>query len=416
MKLWGEYLNADSIYSINYNGDLTIKNVNTKMSGWYKCVAENILGTIEQRIYLDVRKKTEIIEPPMNISVIKGQSALLKCTISKEDDVDYELKWRFNDILIDFDTQMNLKYFKNNGSLQIVEATNADIGVYKCQVRSVAGNDTKLAYLNVVELPYPPNNVYAQLYSSFKRTANVSWSPSFDGNSQILKYIIQAHLIAYDSNLYDTTPTDWFVIKDNIQSTQYWSLVSDLMPAMIYQFRISTVNSIGEGDFSVNSNNLTIPEEVPSGAPRNIQALSITPSTIQIQWSPPLNNAWNGKLLGYTIAYSLSYPNSTWKTLRISDSNSYLANITDLIVWEIYLIKICAFNSRGCGLYNEPAIRVRTKEGIPIKAPVQFIANPLNSTCISMSWSAPPAQFVNGNIQGYKPGLPIQRRQPYTTN
>ncbi len=58
-------------------------------------------------------------------------------------------------------------------------------------------------------------------------------------------------------------------------------------------------------------------------------------------------------------------------------------------------------STKGFGKYSEP-IRVRTKEGIPIRAPLNFIANPSNSTCIEMVWSAPPAQFVNGIIQGYK--------------
>lgn len=404
----------NAVYNTNDNGDLLIKNLNIKHTGWYKCIAENILGSVSQNMYLHVKKKTEIIEPPMNISVIKGQSALLKCTISKEDDVDADIRWQFNGIFIDFDLKNylnannNLKFFPLNGSLQIIEATNEDIGLYKCIVYSQAGNDSRLAYLNVVELPYPPENVYAELYSSIKSSANISWTPAFDGNSAIVKYILQAHLIPYDSNLYESTPNDWFVIKDNILNNgQRWTLVSDLMPAMVYQFRMSAVNSIGEGDVSLASNNLTIPEEAPSASPRNIQAQAISSNVIQLQWLPPLNSAWNGKLQGYVIAYSLSYPNSVWKYVKINDYTINIANISDLIVWETYLIKICAFNSRGNGVYNEPIIRVRTKEGIPIRAPLNFKANSINSTCISMSWNAPPPQFVNGIILGYKLNITI---------
>ena len=396
-------------YSLNDNGDLIIKSVNLRNAGWYKCIGENLLGSISQNLYLHVKKKTEIIEPPMNISVIKGQSATLKCTVSREEDIDVDIRWKFNDIIVDFDEKTNfnvnnnLKYFPLNGSLQILEAKNTDIGLYKCLVSSVAGNDSKIAYLNVVELPYPPENVFAELYGAVKRTANITWSPTFDGNNAIIKYVLQARLIPYDSNLYETLPNDWLVIKDNIlNSGQYWTLVNDLMPAMVYQFRLSAVNSIGEGDVSLFSNNLTIPEEVPSAAPRNLQAQLILSNSIQLAWMPPLNNAWNGKLFGYVIAYSLSYPNSTWKYVKVSDYTQTLANITDLIEWEIYLIKICAFNLRGNGLYSEPPIRVRTKEGIPIRAPLNFRAYAINSTCISMSWNAPPPQFVNGIILGYK--------------
>ena len=95
----------------------------------------------------------------MNISVTKGQIALLKCTFSKEDEIGIYLKWTFNGLILDLTpSQMN-----QNGTLQILEAKNTDIGIYKCLVRSLsneqAGNDSKTAYLNLVELPYAPFNV-----------------------------------------------------------------------------------------------------------------------------------------------------------------------------------------------------------------------------------------------------------------
>ncbi len=145
----------------------------------------------------------------MNISVTKGQSALFKCTISKEEDVDIELKWTFNDLPLDLipsnqysqSSQLqnsNLKLYPN-GTLLILEAKNTDIGIYKCLVNSVsteqAGNDSKIAYLNVVELPYSPYNVQSDLNLNEKRSVNLTWQSSFDGNSQIIKYIYNIELI-----------------------------------------------------------------------------------------------------------------------------------------------------------------------------------------------------------------------------
>lgn len=101
----------------------------------------------------------------MNISVTKGQIALFKCTVSKEDEIDIDLKWTFNGLILDLTTSQmnqNLKLYQN-GTLKILEAKNTDIGIYKCLVRSLsneqARNDSKTAYLNVVELPNAPFNV-----------------------------------------------------------------------------------------------------------------------------------------------------------------------------------------------------------------------------------------------------------------
>lgn len=368
----------------------------------------------------------------MNISVTKGQSALFKCTISKEDDVEIELKWKFNDLLLELtpindayesrhnDMNSNLKLYRN-GTLQIIEAKNTDIGTYKCIVHSVnneqAGDDAKTAYLNVVELPYAPTNLNVQLVSSERRGANLTWQSSFDGNSPIIKYIVHARINSFDQALAQLDQSsfqyDWFVIKDNVitmsayfqqadSTQQHWTIISDLKPAHTYEFRVSAVNGIGEGMPSRSSNNITIPEEIPSMPPQNIQAYPIDSKTIFIQWQAPMVTSWNGRLKGYQIAYSLSYKNSTTKYLTVDDYTQTSANLTDLIVWETYHIQICAFNAKGNGIFNNPPLKIRTKEGIPIRAPNNFKANAINSTCIKMSWSEPPAQFVNGIIQGYK--------------
>lgn len=60
------------------------------------------------------------------------------------------------------------------------------------QVTSPGGNETRSARLSVIELPYAPNNVKAERYDTvMQRSINVSWAAGFDGNSPILKFIIQ---------------------------------------------------------------------------------------------------------------------------------------------------------------------------------------------------------------------------------
>ena len=89
----------------------------------------------------------------------------------------------------------------------------------------LAGNDSKTAYLNVVELPYSPINIIVSLIDNLKRSVNLTWDSSFDGNSKIIKYIIHARIIWFDSenNIYFNNQNqkqqhlsqlnDWFVIK-----------------------------------------------------------------------------------------------------------------------------------------------------------------------------------------------------------
>ena len=166
----------------------------------------------------------------------------------------------------------NLNYF-TNGTLQVAEAKNTDISIYKCLVDSVseasAGNDNKMAYLNVVELLYAPCNLNTYLYQPEKCIVTLTWTGSFDGKSPILKYIGQARiLIAKEFHVQMVNDdgrgdrslgNDWFVIKDNIyetphgfqqaqpqSQTTHWTLMSQLPPAIMYEFRVSAINSTGE--------------------------------------------------------------------------------------------------------------------------------------------------------------------------
>lgn len=57
---------------------------------------------------------------------------------------------------------------------------------------SPGGNETRSARLSVIELPFAPTNVKAERYDAQTyRAINVSWTAGFDGNSPILKFIVQ---------------------------------------------------------------------------------------------------------------------------------------------------------------------------------------------------------------------------------
>lgn len=76
-----------------------------------------------------------------------------------------------------------------DGTLEIHAVRPSDVGEYTCYLNSLGGNDTRTAKLNVIELPFSPTLVRAERVDH--RSVNVSWAHAFNGNSPILKYIIQ---------------------------------------------------------------------------------------------------------------------------------------------------------------------------------------------------------------------------------
>lgn len=90
---------------------------------------------------------------------------------------------------------------KEDGSLEIAAVRPSDVGLYICMVSSFGGNETRSARLSVVELPFAPSNVQARrLTEQNQRTVKVSWTPGFDGNSPILKYIVQRREVSEIGN------------------------------------------------------------------------------------------------------------------------------------------------------------------------------------------------------------------------
>lgn len=147
----------------------------------------------------------------------------------------------------------------SDGTLQIAEARASDVGSYTCHVTSDGGDDSRQANLYVIELPYPPNGVSARRIGMGK-TVNVSWIAGFDGNSPISKFIIQKRAVPVAGPIPDTL-NSWTTEMANVSSSARFFVLPTLKAAAAYQFRVSAVNSVGEGQPSDPSNRVTLPQE-----------------------------------------------------------------------------------------------------------------------------------------------------------
>lgn len=146
-----------------------------------------------------------------------------------------------------------------DGTLQIAEARASDVGSYACHVTSAGGDDSRIANLYVIELPYPPNGVAATRLGNGKMV-NVSWIAGFDGNSPISKFIIQKRVVPVTGPIPDTV-NSWTTEVANVSADVRWTALPSLKAAAAYQFRVSAVNSVGEGQPSEPSNRVTLPQE-----------------------------------------------------------------------------------------------------------------------------------------------------------
>ncbi|KAJ8914572.1 hypothetical protein NQ315_010036 [Exocentrus adspersus] len=366
-------------------GDLLIAAVKESDAGQYTCIRSNEAGEVRGTAHLQVLVRTQIIQPPVDTRVLLGQTATLQCKISSDPAVPYQLDWFRDKQMINPRSTQRIRIL-TDGTLEIEAVRASDVGHYTCAVRSPGGNDTRSAKLSVIELPFSPTNVKAEkLDSGTQRAVNVSWTPGFDGNSPIPDPLL-----------------NWVTELSNVSADQRWILLTNLKAAACYQFRVSAVNSVGEGPPSEPSNQVMLPQEAPSGPPVGFVGSARSSSEIITQWQPPLEEHRNGQILGYIIRYRLyGYNESPWNIRNITNEAQRNYLIQDLITWKDYIVQIAAYNNKGIGVFTDGA-KIKTKEGVPEAPPIIQKVEALNSTSIQIWWIPPDPQKINGINQGYK--------------
>lgn len=200
-------------------------------------------------------------------------------------------------------------------------------------------------------VPGPPTNVYGIAGNS---SVLLAWSAPLDnGRSPIIDYKIQ-----YTLNNGQT----WTNVNDTV-SGDTSVLVTDLVNDQNYIFRVAAVNTIGQGQWSLNSQGITPTSNVPS----DVINLTLTRSTITggdderilVEWSPPLDSG-NTAIIRYILKYRKinepSFSGTRTLSLNISSlnliNNRYTYQLQELgyITSEPHIVlQIYAVNSTGNG-------------------------------------------------------------------
>uniref|UniRef100_F6PJU3 Sidekick cell adhesion molecule 1 n=1 Tax=Equus caballus TaxID=9796 RepID=F6PJU3_HORSE len=372
------------------SGGLQITPVFIQDAGNYTCYAANTEGSLNASAALTVWNRTSIINPPEDRVVIKGTTATLDCGATHDPRISLRYVWKKDNVVITPSSSSRIVVEKD-GSLLISQTWSGDIGDYTCEIISEGGNDSRMARLEVIELPHSPQNLLASLNSAHSHTVMLSWVRPFDGNSPVLYYIVELS----ENN------SPWKVHLSNVGPEMTGVAVRGLTPARTYQFRVCAVNQVGKGQYSTETSRLMLPEEPPSAPPKNIVASGRTNQSIMVQWQPPPETEHNGVLRGYILRYRLAGLPGEYQQRNITSPEVNYCLVTELIIWTQYEIQVAAYNGAGLGVFSR-AVTEYTLQGVPTAPPQNVQAEAVNSTTIQFLWNPPPQQFINGINQGYK--------------
>ncbi|XP_069726618.1 protein sidekick-1 isoform X1 [Phaenicophaeus curvirostris] len=372
------------------SGGLQIMPVFLQDAGNYTCCAVNSEGALNAFVMLTVWNRTSIVHPPEDSTVIKGTTAALQCEATHDPRISIRYVWKKDNVVINPSSSSRITVEKD-GTLLISQTWSGDIGDYTCEVISFGGNDSRVARLEVIELPHSPQNLLATLNSSYSRSVMLSWVRPFDGNSPVLYYMVELS----ENN------SPWKVHLSNLDPKMTGVTVSGLTPARTYQFRVCAVNQVGKGQYSSETSRLMLPEEPPSAPPKNIVASGRTNQSIMVQWQPPPESEHNGVLHGYILRYRLAGLPGEYQYKNITSAEINYCLVKDLIIWTQYEIQVASYNGAGLGAFSRPVTEY-TLQGVPTAPPQNVQVEAVNSTTIQFLWTPPPQQFINGINQGYK--------------
>ncbi|KAK1169832.1 matrix-remodeling-associated protein 5 [Acipenser oxyrinchus oxyrinchus] len=139
------------------NGTLYIRNLSSKDSGNYECMASNALGASRRTVSMMVKKKTTTAKitatSPQRTDVTYGGALRLDCSASG--DPGPRIIWRVPskklvDTQYSFDPRIKVYI---NGTLVVQMVTEKDEGDYLCVARNKMGDDYVLLKVNVMMKP-----------------------------------------------------------------------------------------------------------------------------------------------------------------------------------------------------------------------------------------------------------------------
>uniref|UniRef100_A0A8C8H6E6 Neurofascin n=1 Tax=Oncorhynchus tshawytscha TaxID=74940 RepID=A0A8C8H6E6_ONCTS len=363
-------------FKVHSNGTLQIKGTRMDDQGTYLCIVSNVAGRDENKVNLEVKESTKILKRPDNMRVLRGTDVRLECKAQHDPTVAVTTTWLKN-------KQLSL----DESTLVITNVNRGDEGNYTCIIKTEMDKNTASARLVVMDRPDPPTNL--QLSDPFERSVRLTWTPGDSNHSPIKENLVQ-----YDDD-------DWLPFKWRNLSTypgNLNSVILQLSPFIIYEFRVIAINDIGMSKPSRSSANFQTGGAPPDAIPKNIQGVGTWRNNMMISWEALNNREWNGPHLKYLVWWKRRDSREEWKNATTWWCKYY---IYDTDTFTPYEIKVQAVNDFGMGP-ESPVIIGYSGEDRPTAAPLNLRVSRIEATKVTVHWDTVAGSSIMGELKEYK--------------
>ncbi|KAJ8789762.1 hypothetical protein J1605_021720 [Eschrichtius robustus] len=177
----------------------------------------------------------------------------------------------------------------DTSSFVIESAERADQGHYTIKVTNPVGEDVASIFLQVVDVPDPPEAV--RVTSVGEDWATLVWEPpKYDGGQPVTGYLLERKKKGSQR---------WMKLNfEVLPETTYES--TNMIEGILYEMRVFAVNAIGVSQPSVNTKPFL--PIAPTSEPQHLTVEDVTDTTTTLKWRPP-DRIGAGGIDGYLVEY-----------------------------------------------------------------------------------------------------------------
>ncbi|XP_064488735.1 cell adhesion molecule Dscam1-like isoform X2 [Ornithodoros turicata] len=371
------------------NGTLLFRKTTYADKGTYVCEATNgVGGPLQNHIKLTLRVPARFEEKNTVVTARRSEVTRMKCQANG--DQPLSITWSKGNVRLDKRTSARYEVFETMTSdgliseLVVRDTERSDGALYTCHTENKYGKDDRKVKLIVQEVPGPPQDV--RIRDVWSRSASVTWSPSYSGNSPISKYVVQ---------YWRDHGTAHRLEELEVTGSMNSAMIRELLPGTAYVLNMVAENAIGRGEPS-RTVVFHTGEEEPEAAPVDIIVEMKGPSTAFVSWKAPPREHWNGNLQGYYIGYRPRDSELPFSYRRVEASNnvSHEHLLSGLQRGTEYAFIIKAYNSAGSGPASQEKI-VKTMDGDVPEAPKLFVTA-VTADTMSLRWVMQSSSDVTG--------------------
>ena len=251
------------------------------------------------------------------------------------------------------------------------------------------------SYENTYRLatPSPPRNLSVSVQNHL--TFYLYWDvPSNNGGSAITGYNIQ----------WSTDGTSWNDLIGKVTVShfpEFYFRSSRLTPGQTFHFRVSAVNSDGEGSYSNIATGTAVSDPGIRGTPTNVIATQSSPSQITIAWGPPTDLLEGQTVTAYSV-FRTDDNGDYWEFIgqNAPSQLNYIDTDHSLSVGTTYGYYVASLVNNREGSYSSPSYVTLTGPAL-LSAPTSLRSTSIRRTSINLVWSAPQNER-SSPISGYR--------------